>query len=407
MTEKTGLQTVNVVPSSDGVLPRQDTGTWFDKVREMRRHPTIAMVRDLAVAPALASPWSYESTEDAPEDALDFITEVMNPARLRLLRTAMLGCMDFGWQSFEKCFYVREDKKVYIHKFKPLLQDLTEIMIDLKTGAFDGLLNHGLDGSDIELKRDKSLLFSIDVEGTDWYGNATLRNAESSYDEWKVINAAASRYDKRIAGAMWVVHYPIGTSMYDNDEVSNDRIADIILNALESSGAIKVPRQIEALSADLNEQAPDAWKIELLTDGGAAKASFIDRQAYLDKLMIRAFSMPERAIIEGQFGTKAEAEAHADFAITNIELQHALYVQDINWHVVNQLLRINYGEQYENTVFIATSPLSDPHRAFLKETFAAVMGNPEGFIEAIEELDVNSLLEKLDLPVDNSNDIDE
>jgi len=45
-----------------------------------------------------------------------------------------------------------------------------------------------------------------------------------------------------------------------------------------------------------------------------SQGSFIDRQKYLDALKMRAFGLPERSILEGSHGTKAEADVHADIA---------------------------------------------------------------------------------------------
>lgn len=399
MPEKTRAQSVSLVPSFDGVLPPTNDGAWLSIVRLMRRHPTIALARNLAIAPALASVWSVESTDEAPEESVNFIKDQLIPKQLRMMRTAMLGNIDFGWQGFEKVFKVDGNKQVILHKMKPLLQDMTEILVDVKTGAFRGLRNTPVGGEHIDLDLSKSMLFSVDVEGTDWYGEPVMRNVEAAYNSWDVVNKAANRYDKKIAGSMWVVHYPLGTSMFQGAEIPNDEIADILLNAMESSGAIKVPRQIETLSADLDAQAPDAWKIELLSDKGAAKAAFIDRQNYLDKLMIRGFSMPERAVLEGQFGTKAEAEAHADFAITNIELRHRLFVDDVNMHITNQLMRLNYGERSSGTVWVAPTPLADSQTAFLKTVYTVLLGNPEGFMELLDKIDMMALSEKLGIPI--------
>ncbi len=399
MPETTGQQTVSIATSFDKILPRLDGGTWFKKVREMRRHPTIKLARDLVVAPALASKWAYEGNERAPEGSIDFIKKNIDPLRLNFMRTAMLGAIDFGWQPFEKVFAHNDTTKlIHIKKLKPLLQDLTEIFVDTDTGAFEGFLNTPIGEEQIDIKLEKSFLFSYDVEGTDWYGEATLRAVELAYDQWLTVNTSANRYDKKIAGSMWVVHYPLGHSLLDGTSTSNDIIADTILLALESSGALKVPRTISALSDDLNADTPDAWKIELLTDGGTQQASFIDRQNYLDKLMIRGFSVPERSVLEGMFGTKAEAGVHADFAITNIELRHQLFLQDVNSHLVNQLLRLNWGPEFEDTVKIRALPLADPVKVLLKELFMAILANPDGFLEITDRLDISAISEALDVP---------
>jgi len=404
MPEQTAPQTVGYRTNFGRELAKTRTTSWHTKVRAMRLQPTIALARKMIIAPALAAAWSVETTPEAPDGAKDLIEDVFIPARLRLLETAMLGTIDFGWQPFEKVFMVNADKKIVISKFKPLLQDLTDILVRSDTGAFDGLRNDRGDGSYTDLSLGDSLLFSINVEGTDWYGNPDMKNLEASYDQWTDVNAAANRYDKKVAGSNWVVHYPIGYSLLNGVRTANDLIADQLLSALEASSTIKVPRYVEQFSESLDDDARDAWKIELITDGGSVNAAFIDRQGYLDKLFIRGIGLPERSVLEGQFGTKAEAEAHGDFGVTNIELRHTGLVQDINWHAVNQLLRLNYGVEYENTVFLSPAPLSDPARAFLKEIFAQILATPEGIIDILDNLDLKAFSKQLNLPLNQTDE---
>jgi hypothetical protein len=106
--------------------------------------------------------------------------------------------------------------------------------------------------------------------------------------------------------------------------------------------------------------------------------------------MVRAFRLPERAILEGQFGTKAEAEAHADFAITNMELNHLLMVQQYNWHLVNQILRINYGPGTDGLVEIKVAPLTDTAMIFLRALYEKFLASPEGFAQETSLLDFDS-----------------
>lgn len=406
MPEQTGPQTVNAIVFGQENLVKTDGGrTWYKKARQIRRHPTVALARALTMAPVLAANWTVEENDDSPEGGVDFIDRHMQSARRSLLKVAMQGCIDYGWQPFEKVFEIDDDGHIYVKKFKPLLHDLTEINVIEKTGAFNGFENRPITGDNIDLPVQNSLLFSNNPEGTDWYGQSMLGNVKNAYDEWNDVNNANKRYDKKIAGSHWVVHYPLGSSNYNGrTDVPNDEIATDILNSLQSSGAIQVPRTINAITEDLNDQAPDAWKIEILTDPGSSKAAFIDRMKYLDAQMVRGLELPERSVLEGEFGTKAEAEAHANFAITNIELRHQMLVEVINWHVVNQLLRFNWGPQYENTVYIMPTPLSDPSVVFLKEVYKAVLSNADGFLEELMAIDRESLKEKLGIPTTPESD---
>ncbi|MDK1039688.1 MAG: hypothetical protein QGD91_12400, partial [Actinomycetota bacterium] len=217
----------------------------YKTYRAMRKDPTICMARQLLMAPILASAWSIQEKEDAPEGARDFIDDQMSAVRLHLLGTAMRGCLDFGWQAYEKVFGVDQDGRIVIKKLKPLIQDFTDIIVDQYTGAFAGLKQNLID-----LEAPECLLLYIDAEGTDWYGQSVMENARLTYNMWNETNLGAERYDQKIAGSHWVIHYPEGPSLVDGKEVDNLQVAKDVISTLESSGAVVVPRRSGDTSDD-------------------------------------------------------------------------------------------------------------------------------------------------------------
>lgn len=397
MSEKTGAQ---LLSSADRSLPRPLQAN-YKTYRTMRRDPTIALARMLVIAPVLASQWSFKSTDSAPEGAVDFIKEQFEPIRLHILRSASLGCIDYGHQGYEKVFEVAEDMKLRLKKLKPLLQGMTDIRVDPDTGAYDGLAQTG-----VELSVDESLLISIDVEGTDWAGEPLMENARLAFNEWNTANEGANRYDRKIAGAHWIIHFPPGTSDYNGTETDNLEIAKDFIRVLQSSGALAVPQTVSSIVDDLNASAPNAWKIELLSAAGQGQPAFVARQQYLDALKVRAFGLPERSLLEGQFGTKAEAEAHAEIAITNMDVRHKVIVQHVNWHVINQLLRYNWGKKFENTVFIEPAPITDLALMFLRQIYQSIISNPDGFTQVLGSIDLEQLSDRLAVPVKAEEPVD-
>ena len=383
-------------------LPQYDVGTLTPtKIRTMRKDPTIALVRQLIVAPALLSPWAYEEKEGAPKGAAEFIEEQIQPLRSYMIRQTLLGCVDFGWAPFEKIFAKKENNnRIGLSKMKPLLQDWTDIMVHPDNGAFWGFKQYNSKAAEVFIPVAQAFLHSFDVEGTYWYGQGLMANAETGYDNWDNINDASNRYDTKIAGSHWVVHYPMGTSNYNGTETDNEEIARALLASLQSSGGIAVPKNMEDFIKELNENTPKAWEIELLTDSGSTSASFTDRQKYYDALKVRGFGFPERSILEGQFGTKAEAEAHGDFAIANILLRTEDMIRDLNWHCVNQLLRINWGPDKENTVAVTGGALGKENRAFLQTLYTSLLAKPEGFTAEFDNIDRGALRDLLEVPTD-------
>lgn len=402
VNEKTGPQltrAMGVATSFDGPmsLGTRKSAKTYKTYREMRNDPTISLARFLSAAPILVSDWSIQTYGEPADGSVKFVQEQILPLRLHVLRTAVLGCIDFGWQAYEKVWDIDDNGRIVLKKLKPLLQDITEILISDENGAFSGL-KQTQSGEDVILEVSESLLLNQDVEGTDWYGQPTMEIARKSYDKWEVVEDASDRYDRKIAGSHWVVHYPLGSSMIDGNEMDNFEVAKRLLRTLQSSGSITVPRKVQNLVDELNADSSDAWKIEILSDSGSARASFIDRAKYLDALKVRAFGLPERAVLEGQFGTKAEAEAHADLAIVHMELRHQLMAQQINWHLINQLIRLNWGRKYENTVYVQPAPIADLKLAFLRQLYTSILANPDGFASESIALDVTALRERLGVP---------
>lgn len=371
----------------------------YKTYQEMLSDPTIAFARMLCVAPLTTVGWSYEAKDDAPDGAKECIQDSLEPWRINLVKSAMEGYIDYGWSGYEMVYSV-EDNQAYLCKVKHLLQAQTLILVAVKTGEYLGLRQFDWRGQDCDLGIYDSLHIAIDVEGTNWYGRPLLENARKIFGQWNQVNDSANKYDTKIAGASWVVYYPVGDSPYNGmPSVDNYLIALDFLNKLQANGRLAVPMTIAKWQTDMNVTDENAgWKIELISDKGVSQAGFIDRQKYLDALKVRAFGLPERAVLEGQFGTKAESEAQADFAITVFEMRHQIIVQQINKQITNFLLATNYGEEFEDTVIVKANPLVDEKRMMLEKIYMAIIGSPEGLMQEMQALDMQSFRKSLDLP---------
>jgi len=386
---------------------------WYRAIRAMRRDPTINLARILSIAPILAAGWSYEETEDSPEGARKFIEKEYEPWRLHLIQTGMLNCLDFGWQAYEHVVeYLEKDHKIHIKNFKPLLPDLTHIRVNQNTGTFIGLQQFQNfasieKNSIINLDFDESLLYFIDYEGTNWYGNSVMRIAEMPHRFSMIANKAAMRYDLKIAGSHWVVYYPIGESPFGPNKIPTDNfiIAQALIQQLEASGAVAIPTMVSAIVSDLQsvggefaEEKRD-WRVEILSDNSAGSQSFDTRLRYLDSLKLRAFGLPERSVIEGQFGTKAEAGEHADFALTHIMFRGDMFCQQTNRGSVNKLLRYNWGPDAIDTVYIKQKPLTDEAKNRLLQIYLQLLQLPTAEPQEVAGIDFNELKKKLGIPI--------
>jgi len=407
---RTPPQVLTMASPLDGELPRPSTlgNDYYRKARnEIRNDPTIRMMRELSIAPLLMAEWEYEADPYAPEGAKELVESIMSDMRLRLLRTSLLGMCDYGWQPYEIIADARRDGMNGL-RLKPLLQDLTVILVDAADGSFFGLRQIPMFGLRIGwiylLHRDREcFVVSQDVEGTNWYGYPTLRSLERTYDESEFVNRAARKYGAKIAGTHWVIYYPLGSSTYNGVVTDNGEIAKKLLSMAEAVGGIIVPRSVvqatDALNAAAAEKESTQWKIELLSDAGKGLTGFEERLKYLDVLKVRGFGFPERSVLEGQFGTKAEAGEHADQAVSSLEVKHALLVQQYNDKLVDGcILPWNFGEDARGCVRIKPSPLQDEKISFFQSLYEQLLTNPQMFAAELSSLDLHQLRERLGLP---------
>jgi hypothetical protein len=171
-----------------------------------------------------------------------------------------------------------------------------------------------------------------------------------------------------------------------------------------------VPNQVERSIDELNEGITDsktAWKIEIISPTGISGSYFIDKLKYYETLKVRAFGFPERSILEGQYGTKAEAGEHSDFALTGVELRHQETVMIINWHLVNQMLEYNYGPSAVNTVKVVPNKLVDEKKKVLKDVYDKILLNGNLILEERDAFDMSAIREQLDIPEREDYDEDE
>lgn len=394
----------SMTPANSGIVAlgqNWHTGNYayWAKVRRMRRHPTIKLVRQLHCACMASAQWSVETSADSIDVAKDIVTDLL-PFQNTFLAHALTGLFDWGWSAFEKVFYWdSKDRRTKIKKLKPLLQDYTRIMVTAKHGKFAGFMQFNK-----FLGASNALLLNQFPEGTYLYGESTMSSIEPAYDRWIITDQSNVVYDKKIAGAHWVIHYPIGNSIVNGLATDNFEIAKSLLKQLESSGSIAVPATVMQGMVELTKQTgQEAWRIELIT-ADTSQAQYNVRLQYLDAQMVRGGGFPERSILEGQYGTKAEAGEHADFAIMLLDFANKCVADTLNWHLVNQLLRMNIGEEAENSAWLKVAPIADDKKDFLKQLLMASLSNPAIGTQQFASMDLHAIRESLEIPATDKND---
>ena len=387
--EQTGSQGTSAGISTFMQIPGLDAtpaGT-YQTYRSMLMDPTIALARAVVMSPLVCNTWSVKSTDGTPEDRVSFIEDMIDPMTRHFVR-AMLRSLDYGWAGFEKVFEVSNGRWT-LKRLKPLLHDITQINID-SNGKFQGFKQ-----SSTDLPREKALLFTYDREGDNHYGRPRLENIRETWSWWKQANEGAARYDRKIAGVMPVIHYPPGKSIDKSGiERDNYEIGKGVLDSIAAGHGIAVPNR-KAMEDDSDGKE---WSIELMEDKGGRQPSFIERLRYLDSLKFRGYLRPERSALEGQFGTKAEAQTHGDLGLLDGEQLQSDLAETINWHVVDQLLVLNFGEDARGSVYFEPNPIQDESRTLAREVIKGMTATPDGREFLRVYLDFEQISEMTTLP---------
>lgn len=379
--------------------------------RTIRKDPTIAFVRAVRIALAVAGEWSVESDDDVDDVVVEYARDSVLPLREMLYDATMAANVDYGWAPFEKVFKIGADGRLTIAKFKPLLHDLTTIQVDAASGAFAGFKQESVSSSPVTVPLENALLIPFRVEGTNWYGNSLLENARKTQVRFDNTDAAAARYDRKVAGALVVIRYPEGETLWEGALTPNSEIAATLGANAQASGVMTIPHIVLQKAGEIEHTEVREWSIELLTDKGAAQAPFVIRMEYLDAQKARALLMAERAVLEGKHGTKAEAGEHMGAVVTILEHEDRLITWHVNWHVLDQLLVLNWGERMRGKVRFVPAPLHDERLAILEQVYQAILKNPGGFAEEFGNLDKSAIAERLGIPrseeVADALDVDE
>ena len=99
--------------------------------------------------------------------------------------------------------------------------------------------------------------------------------------------------------------------------------------------------------------------------------------------------MPERALLEGTHGTKAEAGEHIGLMMNNIQEIDRGITRMFNQQLVNQLLELNYGPELIDKVQLVSAPLIDTQLGFLQKIYEK-LSDPD--------VDVGALRDKMNIP---------
>lgn len=372
----------------------------FATYRRMRTNPTVAMARIAATAPVKKAEISVNSTDDAKEEAVEFVKKHIVPM-WPWIRNNSLFALDYGYSPFEKVFDLK-DGKIILSKLKPLLVDITKIRLEKETGKFAGL-----EQQSVKLPPEKVFCYVNDSEAGSVYGRSRNENLRREWKSWFDTSIRLGDYGRKIAGVIPIITYPEGESRDASGSMqSNFSLAQGIMDHLGTKmKGIAMPNTFakwanpsEWIGRGIDPAQLRPWLISFLETKGQHGKDFVEQLRYWDTNMIRGWLIPERAITEGQHGTKAEAVAHIDIAFAVAEELLDDLIRCVNWYIIDQLLVVNFGEEARGTVFLEHGPIIDQDKLFLRGIIEKVIGTPVGFELLFDMLDLEQILDQAGIP---------
>ncbi len=403
--ERTGPQTFGgigfAIGGSIAGFSKPAPGT-FATYRKMRANPTLALARVVESAPIKTVDWGFEET-DAPNGAPDFVRETIKPLLPALVKE-VIRSFDYGFTAFEKVWEIRRIEgaaRLTYRKLKPLLVDITQPRVDKETGGFAGIKNRG-----VELDAQQSFWFTYDGEpGNEWFGRSKNENIRKEWSAWEDLFKRSGQYASRAAGPTPIVHHPGGESRDKHgNTISDFQIAELVLAKIKSGDGLVVENKMAKWASALVEKGISdpskfqAWTFDFIEPSKLYGADFVKLLAHTERLLTRGRLVPERAVLEGEHGTKAEATAHGDIVLMIADEFLRDLATCINRYLIDPLLVVNWGIEAKGTVKASPAPLIDEQKMLIREMVTKVLTAPINASLLQTLVDLEASVEQLGLP---------
>lgn len=378
----------------------------YPNYRRMSSNPTLALAKAVKTGPLLASAWGWQAKDkETPDEIVAFVRDMLDPLRPFVLND-MLFALDMGCQSFELVWDRETGTKpklpatrYVIRKIKPLLQELTTVLLDEKTGKFDGLQN-----GEAKLRPGECFHFPYDMRAGNWYGRSLHENVRREFCDYDADAREMAKLAKKLSGIVAIAKVLRGMAKDANgQDVDRFKVAQTIVAGLAQAKGVV----FESLAVDSDDlrNNPDLAKltdinIEALDLGSTSPAlgTLLDKRKQYQSEFMQGWLLPPRAALEGQHGTLAEAQVHADVGITGAEILHQYAVTYFNWYVVDPLLVLNFGEQARGSIYATPAPILDSKKIVLKQILTAILQNAATLEMALAQIDTDAIYDQLDVP---------
>ena len=367
--------------------------------RRMRTCPTIAIARIAAMAPVRATPWKIDHDDGVSEDAIAAVQEIIDVHRVAIVKHA-LTALDYGFAAFEIVWEIRAGLIVPT-RFVPLAVDVVEALVDPDDPA---RLAGAKVGAESRLPAAKLLWFAYDSEAASFYGRPRNENVRDSWAKWVQTAERLGKYIGLTSSSVPMIEYPEGVSKdASGSDVDNFELAKRVLESLASGRGVTMPNTLVAWAEEAIKRGVDiaklkAWSIGFIERASGFGGEYVEAMRYFDSLMLRGWLVAERAITEGQNGTKAEAESHGDFVIRAASEVSEDLIGAFNEQVLGPFLRMNWGHDAERAIQVVPAAIDGATLAWLRQVGSSVLTSPTNIGMLLEMVELDALMDAIGVP---------
>jgi hypothetical protein len=372
----------------------------YKTYREMRTCPTVAIARAAAMAPVKAAGWFVEADDNEDgkyDEVVDFVQRAIEPVAGDLVKNSLYA-WDYGWQGAE-IIWGTKDGRVVPERMNFLKVDDTKILTDDQGNVT------GLKQKQFEVPESKVYIYTYDGECGDPYGRSRMENIrEHAWRPWRETIKKLGQYISKHAGVITKVRFPMGEGQigFTGATFTNEEIAASLVQNHSKGAGITIPVTFEPWQAEAIRAGASfdslTWDISYLEPGSGAGSEMMSFAKYCDSLICRGLLVPERAILEGQHGTKAEAESQGDVAVEIAEEENQLIWEGIQRQIVYRMVLANFGRAAAEAVRVKAAPLSEPEKRLAARIVETVLTNPANADLLLSMLDLDAMLDTAKLP---------
>lgn len=387
-----------------GVAPPPCLETW----RRVVQNPTVALARMIALTPACDAVSRgvvrVRAGSAGSEAVAETLTQIVQPLVAAWVRHGVTAA-DYGYAAAEVVWGgepVRVGGRAWAApaRLKPLLADLTEAVVD-EWGGLAGAKNNG-----VRLEAEQVLWVSHGAEADDPYGRARAERVRKVWHAWEKCLDRLGQYAAKVAGVTPIVEFPEGESFDERGRLqSNYDLAVQVIAQLGLGLGVAMPNVLARYAADLAERGvglPDgskAWNVDFLEPRAAHGSEIVAILQGLDRFLLRGYLVPERAAVEGEHGTKAEAEEHGGLvALQADEVGNEIRVA-VQGQLLDPIVRRNLGSGAVGAYAFHVPPLADEQAALVRRVVGAVLTTPATMETIGAVADYPSMMQSMGVPL--------